>query len=220
VRSVPLPVETAIKTHPHLLACEHCDSIYRRRSLASGEVARCDRCAAVLYRATPQDIGRSLALTLAAAIVFVMANVCPVLRIQLQGLHNEATLWQSAAALAHGTAALIAVPTAMSIILVPFMQIGLLGWVLTHAWFGRRAPGFARAMRLLHALRPWSMVEVGLLGILVAIVKLSSFVQVLPGPGIWAMGVLMLLITLIASRDIHWLWEAVPQPTSARALAR
>lgn len=194
-------------TFPDLVACEHCDSVYRRRTLAPGEVARCVCCAAVLYRASRLDIDRWLALTVAAAIVFVIANVCPVVRISLQGLHNEATLWQSAGALAHGAAAPIAVPTALAIILVPFMQIGLLAWVLVHARAGRRAPGFAQAMRMLVALRPWSMVEVGLLGILVAIIKLSSYMQVAPGAGIWATVVLMVLITLIASRDVHWLWE-------------
>jgi len=199
-----------MKIFPGLVVCEHCDSVYRRRPLGRGELARCERCAAVLYRASRLDIDRWLALTVAAAIVFVIANVCPVIRINLQGLHNESTLWQAAAALAHGAAAPIALPTALSVIIVPFLQISLLGWVLIHARCGRRAPGFAQAMRMLVALRPWSMIEVCLLGILVAVIKLSSMVQVAPGAGIWAMAVLMVLITLIASRDVHGLWELTP----------
>lgn len=202
-----MPACSALKTFPDLAVCEHCDSVYRRLTLASGEVARCDRCAAVLYRASRLDVDRWLALTIAAAIVFVIANVCPVVRISLQGLHNEATLWQSAAALGHSAAAPIALPAALSIIVVPFMQIALLAWVLVHARSGRRGPGFAPAMRLLVALRPWSMVEVGMLGILIAVIKLSSSVQVAPGAGIWAVAALMVLITVIANRDIHWLWE-------------
>lgn len=196
-----------MKTFPELTVCEHCDSVYRRRPLAPGEVARCQRCAAILYRASRLDIDRWLALTIAAAIVFVIANVCPVVRISLQGLHNEATLWESAAALAHGPAAPIAIPAALSIIIVPFLQIGLLAWILVHARVGRRAPGFAQTMRMLTALRPWSMVEVGLLGILVSVIKLSHMLQVAPGAGIWATTALMILITLIAKRDMHWLWE-------------
>ena len=91
--------------------------------------------------------------------------------------------------------------------MVPFLQITLLAWVLVHARAGRRAPGFAPAMRMLAALRPWSMIEVCLLGILVAVIKLSSLVQVAPGAGIWATAGLMVLITLIANRDTHRLWE-------------
>ncbi|MFT3964072.1 paraquat-inducible protein A [Propionivibrio sp.] len=196
-----------MRTFSDLIVCEHCDSVYRRRPLAVGEAARCARCAAILYRARRIDVNRWLALTLAAAIAFVIANVCPVIRISLQGVHNETTLWESAAALAQGPIAVIAVPTALSIIVVPFLQITLLAWVLVHARAGRRAPGFAPAMRMLAALRPWSMIEVCLLGILVAVIKLSSLVQVAPGAGIWATAGLMVLITLIANRDTHRLWE-------------
>lgn len=204
-----------MKTFPDLIACEHCDSVYKRYALLPGELARCEQCAATLYRANRLDVERWLALTIAAAVVFVIANAFPVIRVSIQGLHNEATLWQSVAALAHGPAAPIAVPTALSIIVVPFTQIALLVWVLTFARAGRRSPGFAAAMRMLQALRPWSMIEVGLLGILVSVIKLSSFLQVAPGAGIWATAALMVLITLIASRDLHWLWQLTePDPAT------
>jgi paraquat-inducible protein A len=209
-----------VRTFPEWVVCEHCDSVYRRVALTNGQVARCERCRALLYRASRLDTERWLALTIAAAIMFVIANVCPVVRISLQGLHNEVTLWQSAAALAHGPAAPIAVPAALSIIVVPFLQIALLGWILVFARHNRCAPGFAPAMRMLVALRPWSMVEVCMLGILVAIIKLSSFLEVAPGPGIWAMAVLMVLITIIANRDVHWLWDMVevgPQKPESQA---
>jgi paraquat-inducible protein A len=196
-----------MKTFPNWLICEHCDSVYRSHAPASNEVARCRCCAAVLYRGGRLDVDRHLALTVATAIVFVIANVCPVIRISLQGLHSEATLWQSAAALAHGAAAPIALPAALALIVAPCVQICLLNWILAFARTGRRAPGFARAMRMLVAIRPWSMVEVGLLGILVAVIKLAGFVQVAPGAGIWATGALMLLLPLVASRDIQSLWN-------------
>jgi paraquat-inducible protein A len=195
-----------MKTFPDLVVCEHCDSVYRRRVLAPGETARCGRCLATLYDARP-DLDRWLALTLTAAVLFIIANVCPVIRVSLQGLRHEAALWESAAALARGPLIGLAIPFAFSIIVVPCLQIGLLAWVLSHARAGRRAPGFAPALRALVVLRPWSMIEVCLLGILVSVVKLSHFLQVLPGAGLWATAGLMLLIPLIASRDIHRLWE-------------
>ena len=196
-----------MKTYPELLICEHCDSVYRRQPLAAGATARCGRCDAILYRGHRMSVDQWLALTVTAAIVFVIANVCPVVYISLKGLHNKATMWQAAAALGHGAAAPIAIPTALIVVLVPLMQIALLLWVLSYARAGHRAPGFAVVMRSLQALKPWSMVEVGMLGLLVAIIKLTSFVQVAPGPGIWANAVLMVLITLIAKSDLHWLWE-------------
>ena len=198
-----------MRTFPGLMVCEHCDHVYRRVGLARGEVARCEVCGAVLCRAERFDIEQWLALTVAAAIVFVLANVYPIIRIGMGGLHNDATLWQSVAALAHGSAAPIAVPAAITAIVVPFLQIALLGWVLGFARCGRRAPGFDAAMRLLHGLRPWSMVEVCLLGALVSIVKLSGYLALVPGVGIWAMAALSILLPLIASRDTHQLWHRV-----------
>ena len=100
---------------------------------------------------------------------------------------------------------------AFSIIVAPLLQIALLGWVLGFARAGRRAPGFSQVMRLLNHLRPWCMIEVCMLGTLVAVIKLSSFLQVLPGAGIWGMAVLMALLALIANRDMRWLWELSAQ---------
>ncbi|MDB6103621.1 MAG: Paraquat-inducible protein [Gammaproteobacteria bacterium] len=196
-----------MKIFPQLIVCEHCDSVCRRLALVHGEVARCERCGVVLYRADRLNIEQWLSLTVAAAIAFLLANTYPVVRISLQGLHNEATLWQSIAGLAHGEAAPIAVAAAVSVIVVPLLQIVLLGWVLLFAWTGRCAPAFAGVMKALSALRPWSMVEVCLLGVLVAIIKLSSYLEVVAGVGMWATAALTVLITIIASRDIHWLWE-------------
>ena len=207
-----------MKTFPDLVICEQCDSVYRRRELLPGEIARCATCDAVLFRGRRLDVDGWLALTVAAAVVYVITNACPVIRIDLQGLHGEATLWQATMALAQGPAAPIAVPTALAIIIVPGLQIALLGWVLAAARNGRRAPGFAIAMRALAALRPWSMVEVAFLGILVSIIKLTSLVEVAPGPGIWATGVLMVLVTVIAHRDAGWLWEATEAASPARTV--
>jgi len=196
-----------MKIHPELIVCEHCDSVCRRLALVQGEVARCELCGVVLYRADRLNIEQSLALTVAAAIVFMFANTYPVVRISLHGLHNEATLWQSVAALAHGEAAPMAVAAALSVIVVPLLQIMLLGWVLVFSWTGRRAPAFTSVMKTLSALRPWSMVEVCLLGVLVAIIKLSTYLDVVAGVGAWATAALTALITVIANRDTHWLWE-------------
>jgi paraquat-inducible protein A len=207
-----------MKTFPHLIACAHCDTVYQRFAVISGEVAQCRRCAAVLYRGSVLDVDRWLALTVAAAISFVIANICPIIRIGFHGLYNEATLWDAPAALARSTASPIAALAAFSIIFAPLLQIALLGWVLGFARFGRRVPAFAPVMRLLIRLRPWSMVEVCMLGTLMALIKLSSSVQVVPGPGLWGMAILMALLGLIANRDVRGLWELTARQTGAEVI--
>ncbi|WP_092947140.1 paraquat-inducible protein A [Roseateles sp. YR242] len=197
-------------------ACEHCDTLYRRPQLAGNEVARCEVCNAVLLRANRLTLDQWLALTVAAAITFLIANFRPVVLINFQGAHNESTVWGAVIALAQRPTAPIAVPLALTLIVVPLLQISSLLWVLGFARTGRRPPGFELLMRLLVGLRPWSMVEVCLLGILVAMIKLSDVVAVTLGAGTWAMAVLTALIAIIASRDMHWLWDLVDEPELAR----
>lgn len=201
-----------MKTFPGLIVCEYCDRVYRRRPVPRGENATCPACSALLYRGGRTDIDSWLALTIAAAILFLIANLSPIIRVSFQGLHNQATLWQFATSLAQGAVTPIALPAAVAIIIAPLLQISLLLWVLIHARLGRRAPGFAVAMRGLHMLRPWSMTEVGLLGILVADIKLSGYLDVEPGIGVVAMAGLMILLIVISGRDTHRLWLAFSPP--------
>lgn len=204
---------------PPLIVCEHCDSIYRRGALRHDEAASCARCRALLHRGSRLDIDHLLALTVTAAIVFVIANASPVIRIAVSGIHNEANLLQSIAALSHGSAFVVGLVAAATLFVVPLLQIVLLGWVLLFARLRRRAPGFVFAMRALHWIRPWSMTEVFLLGVLVAIVKLSGMLNVIAGPGTYATIALTVLVTLIAKRDIRDLWEQVPRAGAAEAHA-
>lgn len=196
-----------MKTFPSLIACEHCDAIYQRPVLATGECVRCEICAAQLYRNSRLDVDRWLALTATALVVYVLANACPLIQISFRGLHNEATLWRSAMALASGPITLIAVPAALTVIAVPLLQMLLLAWVLLYARQGQRAPGFRLAMKGLVLLRPWSMLEVALIGILVSVIKLAGFLHVIPGIGLWSIGVLTVLLTLVAGPNTRLLWE-------------
>ncbi len=190
-----------------LIICEHCDSLYESLPLEKGETSSCKRCGAVLGRAPRLNLEQLLALTIAAAVLFVFANIFPVISISMKGLSNEVTLWASVEALAQGRIALIALVAGLSIILAPMLQIILLFWVLAHACKGVVAPGFKLCMRTLEHLRPWSMLEVCMLGILVAIVKLSGMLDVHAGVGLWAMAMLMVLIILIAGKNTRRLWS-------------
>lgn len=187
--------------------CEHCDSVYDAVPLGRGERACCTRCGALLGRGGGLSNEQQLALAVAAALLFIFANAFPVITIRLQGLSNAATLWQSVEALAHGRITLIAAVAGLTIILAPMLQIILLCWVLSFALAGRPAPGFRPCMRALEHLRPWSMLEVCLLGILVAIVKLSGMLDVHPGLGLWALAMLTVLVILISGKHVRRLWD-------------
>lgn len=192
---------------PAWIICEHCDSVYKAVPLAKGQTARCIRCAAILDRGESFSVQQLLALSISAALLFVFANAFPIMTISLQGLSNQATLWQSVQALAQGEISVIAAVTGLAIILAPFLQICLSCWVLSFALAGRAAPGFKNCMRTLEHLRPWSMLEVCFLGILVAIIKLAGMLDVHPGTGLWALAMLTVLVILISGKGIRRLWK-------------
>lgn len=176
----------------------------------AGNEARCTRCRSILYRARRVNTERMLALTLTAGLAFMVANVFPVIGVSFHAVQNAVTVWQAAVALGNGAMLPLAICMVFLLIVAPLLQITLFGWVVMFARLGRCAPGFIVAIRLLKWLRPWSMVEVGMLGFLVAAIKLSGFLQVAPGPGCWAMAVLMLLLVIIGSQDLQPLWRLMP----------
>jgi len=192
---------------PPLLICEHCDTLYKPVALRRGEATTCLRCGAVLERARRLSVQQQLALALTAAILFIFANAFPVISISLEGLSNAATLFQSVQALNHGRITPMAAVTALTIILAPLLQVTLLCWVLVFACRDQVAPGFRLCMRTLEHLRPWSMLEVCLLGILVAIIKLGGMLDVHAGVGLWALAMLTVLLITLGGREVRYLWD-------------
>ncbi|MBV4537949.1 MULTISPECIES: paraquat-inducible protein A [Pseudomonas] len=189
------------------IICEHCDCVYEKVPLAKHQKTVCSRCAGVLQRYNGLTVQQRLALSITAAMLWLFANFYPVMSISMQGLKNSATLWDSVLALSQGPITFMAMVAAIAIIIAPAFQLVLLTWVLTFALAQRRAPGFKLAMRWLETLRPWSMLEVCLLGAMVAVFKLAGMLDVLPGIGLFALAALSLLLIRIAGRDVRDLWD-------------
>jgi paraquat-inducible protein A len=191
----------------HLIICEHCDCVYEKVVLAKHQKTNCVRCGGVLQRFNGLTVEQRLALTFTAAVLWLFANFYPVMSISMKGLKNSATLWDSVLALSQGPITFIAMVAAIAIIIAPAFQLVLLTWVLSFALGGQRAPGFKVCMRWLETLRPWSMLEVCLLGAMVAVFKLAGLLDVLPGIGLFALAALSLMMIRIAGRDIRDLWD-------------
>ncbi|PWU28770.1 paraquat-inducible protein A [Pseudomonas sp. RW407] len=192
-----------------LIICEYCDAVYERAPLQRHQRALCVRCGGVLQRHTALTVQQRLALSLTGAVLLAFANAYPVMTISMKGLSNSATLWDSVLVLSSGSITFIALVVALAIIIAPVLQVTLLTWVLGFALGRRRAPGFALCMRALEGLRPWSMLEVCLLGAMVAVIKLAGLLEVIPGIGLVALAALSVLLIAIAGRDIRDLWELV-----------
>jgi paraquat-inducible protein A len=195
-----------------LRICEYCDTVYRHREPARREVVRCPRCDAVLAHHPALGADGMLALVLTALIVFVIANVWPIVTLGLGSQQNSATLWGTILAMWRQHSQVVAVLAAATLFFFPLNKMLMLGWLLAFARSGRRAPGFARIMVTLHYLQPWTMSEVFVLGALVAIVKARTYFDVIPEPGIYAYGALTVLITVFSGIDLRRLWDETAEP--------
>jgi paraquat-inducible protein A len=85
-------------------------------------------------------------------------------------------------------------------------------WVLTPLLARRRAPVLVPAMRALRWVLRWSMVEVFMLGVLIAVVRSAGVTNVVLGPGIFAYGVLVVLLTAIHASGLQGLWQRATEP--------
>ncbi len=191
----------------NLVICEYCDAVHARVLLRRKETAHCQHCGSELYRHPRLDIDMMMALTAASAIMFIIANCYPIVALDMQGLSNQATLWETILFTLDSNVGAIAVLAAASAFFFPLIQIILFSYVLIPLRAGRKPAAFAGAMHALRQLQPWSMVEVFMLGAVVSVVKLTAVADVAPQIGLWGFAVLTLLLTMLSSFDLHELWD-------------
>ncbi|MCB1777547.1 MAG: paraquat-inducible protein A [Candidatus Competibacteraceae bacterium] len=197
-------------TEQTLIACHECDLLQQLKPTPPGGSAWCPRCGAVLHRSKRDSLNRTLALSLAGLILFVVANAFPFLAFEMQGQVTQTRLFTGVKDLyaqgMWGLAALVLLTT----IIVPAVQLTLMLYMLVPLKFGRAPQHLAGVLRLLQSLTPWGMMEVFMLGILVSTVKLAGMATIVPGLALWAFSLLIfVLAAAAASLDPHLIWEKV-----------
>jgi paraquat-inducible protein A len=188
----------------NLSICHDCDLLQREPAEPSGAVVKCVRCGAVLYRCNPGNRERTLALTLAAAVLFLIANAFPIVGIETQGQHNASTLLGAVLTLWRDHDGLVALLVLVTTVLAPATEIAMMIAVLA-----ARRPSI-RLLRWLPAIRPWAMIEVFVLGLLVSIQKLSHLAILIPGVALWSfIGLMLLLAAKSATFNARDVWQSV-----------
>lgn len=194
----------------NLIACPDCDLLQRVPPLFPGGKARCPRCRKVVAARKRDSLDRTLALTLAAAIAFIVGNVTPLMGLSAVGRTASTTIIGGVQEMWMTGEKITALLVAFCVVFAPAVQIGFLLAVLLAA---RRFPAPAWAGMLLRWVefhQPWAMVEVMMLGILVALVKIAELATVIPGVGMFAVGALIfLLAAMVAAFDPEEVWERV-----------
>ncbi|PIE36401.1 MAG: paraquat-inducible membrane protein A [Gammaproteobacteria bacterium] len=197
------------------IACPHCDAIWPRPQLAPRQFATCGRCHAELLRRQPHGTERTIALMLAALILYLVSITFPFMSVDKYGLGNRISIVDAVTTLWGNGMQFLAIACAAFIIVFPLLRITLLlGLSVRFAIerMGRRrrlgnARTTARLFRLALELEPWTMVEIFMIGVTVSLVKVGGLAKVSLGPAFWAMAAMVIIMTMGASaldKDAIW----------------
>ncbi|MEC9373634.1 MAG: paraquat-inducible protein A [Planctomycetota bacterium] len=171
-------------------------------------MARCPRCrSAVRHSAPPRSTSRAAAFALAALVLYPLAMALPVLEIEEFGHRSSATIWSGVVTLFSDGEILLALIVFLCSIVIPLGKIGGV-FVLCAGRRGLARRHRAATYRALDWLGRWGMVDVLLVAVLVALVKLGDIADVHPGPGAAAFaGVVVFSMLASTAFDHLAIWE-------------
>ncbi len=197
--------EKFVRAASHGLAgCHSCGKV------AAVKLGNCPRCGSTLHLRKPDSITRTVALMLAAAILYIPANMLPIMTITELGDVSENTIVGGMLTFWRSRAYPIAIVIFTASILIPFLKIIALTWLCLAAT-GKLHPSPAMLGKIYwftELLGRWSMVDIFVVGILVALVQLGNYMTITVGPGALAFsGVVVLTMFAAMSFDPRLLWD-------------
>jgi paraquat-inducible protein A len=192
------------------VACHECDLLQRVPELPPGGKAKCSRCGNTVAARPSASVDRALALTLTAAILFILAHTTSLMGLSAVGRASSTTIFGGVLQMWEDNERITAVIVLFCAGIAPGAYIAFMLTVLIAV---RRPPAplwVGEMMRWGHSMQPWSMNEVMILGILVALIKIAELATVEAGIGMYAMGGLVVLFPAIAlSIDEHETWKRI-----------
>ena len=193
-----------------VLCCPACGLTLQVAALEAGQRAECPRCGSTVGEGAHGSLALTAALAIAALILYLPANLYPILRMHFYGAYSESTVWDGVVTLAAGRQYFVALIVFLASIAIPVLKLAGLLYLVTSVRFGlgRRLRGRTRLYRFIDAVGPWAMLDVFLLAVLVALVKLGQIATILPGPGLVAFtAVVVLTLFASASFDSRLIWK-------------
>lgn len=196
-----------------LIACEGCDLLHRRDALRRGQKASCQRCGTELDLGGAGAHHRVVPLTLAGLVLLVFANAAPLMSFRVGRLQETELVSSGPFELAQQGFHTLAVLVALTTLVVPALRLASLLWVMLALQQGVERTGTRLALRLVGWLRDWSMLDIFLLGAIVAWIKLSDIAHVAMESGFWACaGLVLVTSAAVSAFDPREAWDTLEAP--------
>jgi len=198
------------------VACQRCGQLARR--VATPSMA-CPRCGTRLFLRKPASLQRTLAYLIAAAVLYLPANLLPIMHTAtIQGDEDD-TIMSGVLVLIHSGSWPLAALVFFASIMVPILKLLALSVLLLAARFRWRdhAHALGRLYRLVEFVGRWSLLDIYVLTLLVALVQLQALATIEPRAGAVAFAMVVIL-TILAARsfDPRLLWDPPPAGGGAR----
>lgn len=181
------------------MACHQCDELQRIGALARGQSARCWRCGALLARNPVGGLSLPILLNMGALILMLLAYFLPFLTLEIQGRMEQTTLPGTARALWDAGMGEVGAVVFLTTVAGPVLLVLASLYVLLGVKLCRPLPGLRRIMVWIGHLLPWGMLDVFMVGVLVAAVKLSDMAELVVGPALYAFAALIVVSTAALS---------------------
>ena len=196
-----------------LRACHCCGLVHTLPQVPTDSRAVCVRCGSTIRHAgVPRSTSRAAAFALAALILYPIAMLLPVIEIERMGRAHATTIWSGVVELLGAGELFVGLVVLICSVVAPILKIvAMLALCTGGTVLGRKHR--AITYRLVEWIGRWGMLDVLLVAILVAMVKLGDWVEVTPGPGVAAFaGVVIFSLLSSAAFDPHAIWERDTQP--------
>jgi len=197
-----------------LLSCPSCHQLNRDRHLPAGQRQRCARCGTRLYIRKPNSLSRTWALTLTAFILYIPANLFPVMTVISYGDGKPDTILNGVIDLIEAGMYPIALLVFFASIVVPMVKLLSIGFLLVS--IHRRSRWHPRQRTVLYRVTEyigrWSMLDIFMIAILADLVKVGAIATVEPEIGaISFAGVVVITIMAARSFDPRLIWDAMEE---------
>ncbi len=194
-----------------LLQCHDCHLLIRSEDIPAHH-AHCPRCGAPLHFRKPDSIARTWALLLAASIMYIPANLLPMTVTTAVGAVQTDTIMSGVIYFIHSGSWEIAAVIFIASIFVPLVKLAILVFLLVSV--RRRSKWRPRDRTVLYRITElvgrWSMVDVYVVTILVALVKLGAVASIEAGPAaVYFASVVVLTMLAAESFDPRIIWDVI-----------
>jgi len=191
----------------HYVLCQKCFTLHKKTPIHNGAKACCRECGAILYRYDTRLIDYGLALSVTGLIFFTLANVFPLVQIDILGSGQHITILKTIVSLFENGFYVVGIFCAFLLFIFPLLVFSINTLLFVLFKLGRGAELSKQLLIVLSLISVWSMLDIFFISIMVALVKLIGYAQIHMGVAFWSLAFFVLVDLYIVKRvHLSELW--------------